>query len=311
MKRALLIALAFVVGCGSNDPNGNTQPPPAGGHSCTISNAAGMSCTDYGDSIPASTAQAYCSAARGSFGSNGCSHTNLVGSCQFTAGIYSYTEYYYPPIGQDEAQQLCVTASGKWTAGTIKGGGTSTSCIDSNGKSVATGGSETRTRYKEATPPAGQACLPELQTRTCALGTWSNWSGTYTAVSCTGTAAMSCGGVPTSCGLLASENSCFAQLGCTYNRGGCSSPLGSSYDCSSFTVFGQFACGSVSGCSWFNNTCEGIGFYDLLTQSECSTVNSYGGDCSWQSASCSGSALSCNVFASAGTCANQQGCTWK
>ncbi|MFT3925376.1 MAG: hypothetical protein QM778_22750 [Myxococcales bacterium] len=71
-----------------------------------------------------------------------------------------------PPFGDDDAG--------------IDG---STDGVDCDGDEVGT--EDSRTRYKEAAPAAGQTCMEETQTRTCLEdGTWSDWSGTYRVISC-------------------------------------------------------------------------------------------------------------------------------
>lgn len=50
---------------------------------------------------------------------------------------------------------------------------------------IPAGGSETRVRYQAATVPAGGACTPEEQRRTCNDGQFSDWSGSYQAEACT------------------------------------------------------------------------------------------------------------------------------
>jgi len=54
---------------------------------------------------------------------------------------------------------------------------------------------QSRVRYADAMPAAGQPCVSELQVRTCDNGTWTGWSGTLGAEQCVSTEPM-CGDVP-------------------------------------------------------------------------------------------------------------------
>ena len=60
---------------------------------------------------------------------------------------------------------------------------------------IASGQSESRTRYQASTVAAGKTCVSEIQKRLCTNGTFGNWSGTYTNLTCTVQAASACGNI--------------------------------------------------------------------------------------------------------------------
>jgi hypothetical protein len=50
--------------------------------------------------------------------------------------------------------------------------------------STPSGGMDSRIRYQAPSAPAGSACAPETQTRTCTDGAWSDWSGSFAFEAC-------------------------------------------------------------------------------------------------------------------------------
>ena len=58
------------------------------------------------------------------------------------------------------------------------------------------GTEEQRKRYKDAEVPYGSSCEFETQTRSCSLGTWSEWTGSFTSDTCRVLDALSCGNIP-------------------------------------------------------------------------------------------------------------------
>jgi hypothetical protein len=317
MKRALFLALAFCVGCGDDGSGGGGggggggKGPGASSHACTMVSGGQRSCTEYPSAYSASQVQQVCEVGGGTFSAGGCSHTSLAGSCSLSSGGLTSTLYYYAPTTTEEARQSCAVVGGAFTPGS--GGGkmpSSKSCLDDDGHTVANDGVDTRVRYRDARVAAGEVCQSETQTRTCSGGTWGVWSGTFAAEECTVAAPVAkCGGEPTACASISDSSACYRQSGCSYQRGGCSGPS-STYSCSQLTWRGSFACSRVRSCYWIGDSCNGTVYYNLLSESECSTLSLYT-TADWTDSACTGTAERCDGLSSQFLCEYQQGCSWK
>lgn len=68
-------------------------------------------------------------------------------------------------------------------------------CAAEDGTPVASGTTESTTRYLSATAPFGETCVPEISTRTCSNGVWTPWSGKSSFSQCEVAKPLSCGGV--------------------------------------------------------------------------------------------------------------------
>jgi hypothetical protein len=66
-------------------------------------------------------------------------------------------------------------------------------CIDSKGSKVASGTTESFTKYFSTTVKFGESCQSEVRTRTCNNGTWSAWTGSFNEESCKISDPLGCG----------------------------------------------------------------------------------------------------------------------
>lgn len=317
MNRAWYFALLCVAaGCGgsSNGNGSGNGNPSSGSPACNLSTGTSKMCEAFSGTFSASQIQAICSDSQGSYSSNGCTTSGSIGYCKVSQGAIEVIDYYYAPADATIEAQACQEQLGTWVGtGTGTGTGTGSSsnkaCVDENGNSVASGDSESRVRYLTDAPASGQQCQSETQSRVCTNGSWSAWSGTYTFPSCEAPSA-SCTGLPTACTAL-SETTCYSQSGCTYNNGGCSAAL-SEYDCGSL-FSSQVACDSSLGCLWNStlDSCSGTIFVDLLTQAQCTQLDSDGTPATYTTAGCAGTADPCSTWLSQTFCTEQAGCSWQ
>jgi hypothetical protein len=102
-------------GTGTGTSSGTS---PGNGFSCDFTVADVHECSEYSN-LPAADVdaeQSACEAESGTTGT-GCSSTNSLGSCTFSAGGINYAEFYYADGGEtaSDAQMGCDAAGGNWS----------------------------------------------------------------------------------------------------------------------------------------------------------------------------------------------------
>ncbi len=115
-----------------------------------------------------------------------------------------------------------------------------------------------------------------------------------------------CSGTPTSCGNLASQISCQAQAGCSWDQ-----PPGNCQNNGSCTAVSRNECNTcnLAGCSRSGNKCTGtLNCSAYTSQAACGTCN----QCLWsqQPGSCLGTPTPCGNLTDQTSCQTQTGCSW-